>query len=66
MIRADEDIMKAFQTAPGYRIMEFLDKCLKDQDKKLRVAEGPEMYRAQGAANELDEIVTLAKKARDN
>lgn len=66
MIRAEDDTIKAFQTGPGYRIMLFLEACLNDQDKKLRVTDGPDMYRAQGAANELDEIIALAKTARDN
>lgn len=66
MIRADDQTIRAFATAPGLQIMYFLEACLKDQDKRLRVAEGNDLYRAQGAAAELESIVALANKARGN
>lgn len=66
MIRGDEQTIRAFATGPGHQILSFLQACLKDQDARLRVADGHDIYRAQGAAAELESIVALAKTARGN
>lgn len=65
MIRADTRVMRAFATPEGQVIADFIRQCREVKDADCRHMEGNLVYRAQGAAQELDEIATLANNARD-
>ena len=65
MIKGTERVMRAFLSPDGQEIAEFLRDCGEDLLDKLIVAEGNEMYRTQGAIQELKEITDLASNARD-
>ena len=66
MVRGTDKVMRAWLTPEGAAIKEFLQACLDEKDKECRVREGNDVYRAQGAANELAEIIDLANNARDH
>ncbi len=63
MIQGSKIVMNAFATPQGRIIRDFLEKCALEKISKLLVAEDHEMYRTQGAAQELNEIVDLANNA---
>lgn len=65
MIKADKRTMEAFVSPAGQVIRDFLDKCAQEKTAESLEAESTPMYRAQGAAIELNEIVKLAKNSRD-
>lgn len=65
MISGNKMVMQCFTTPEGQIIKRFLEECLADKDKECRVREGNDVYRSQGAANELSEIIDLANNARD-
>jgi len=65
MVRADKRVMQAFTTPEGQVIKKFLEECLGVKDADCRNMEGNLIYRAQGAAQELEEIVGLANNARN-
>lgn len=65
MIKADKRVMRALTTPEGQVIRQFIELCLAEQDQRCRQADGNNVYRAQGAAVELQEIVDLANNARD-
>ena len=64
MITAEDKVIRALLTPDGKIIAEFLNKCSQEKVQESLVAlDNIPMYRAQGAAIELKEIVTLANKA---
>ena len=67
MIKAknEKQVMEAFVSPAGQVIAKFLSDCGEDLLEKLTVAEGNEMYRTQGAVQELKDITTLANNARN-
>ena len=65
MVKAGKMVMQCFTTPEGQVIKRFLEECLADKDKECRVREGNDVYRSQGAALELEEIINLANNARD-
>lgn len=65
MVRADRRVMQSLLTPEGQVIVDFLKLCRDVKDSECRQQEGNLIYRAQGAAQELDEIITLANNARD-
>ena len=65
MIKASERVMRAFTMPEGIVIKQFLEECLAEQDRYCRGLTGEGVYRAQGAALELQEIIDLANNARD-
>lgn len=66
MIKANNEkqVMEAFISPAGQVIADFLRDCGEELLNKLIVAEGKEMYRTQGAVQELKEITDLASNAR--
>jgi hypothetical protein len=65
MINADKRVIQAFDSPDGKIIADFLNKCSGEKVGESLITEKATMYRAQGAAVELMEIVELAKKAKD-
>jgi hypothetical protein len=63
MVRAKNKVLEAFMSPEGKIIAEFLEECMDDKVARTLEAEDVQMYRAQGAALELIEIVDLAKDA---
>jgi len=63
MVKASQRVMEAFVSPQGKVIRDFLMECALDKMSKLLVAEKIEMYRTQGAAQELNEMVDLASNA---
>lgn len=61
----EKQLMEALISPHGQIILEFLEDCGEDKMEKLMVAEGNELYRTQGAVQELKEIVKLAYNARN-
>jgi len=66
MIQADKRVMQAFVSPEGQIIRDFLTKCYEAKAEELMLAidEVP-MFRAQGAGNELKEVVTLANNSHN-
>jgi len=65
MVKADKRVMQTFLTPQGQVILGFLKQCLAVKDADCRNMEGNLLYRSQGAAQELEEIVELANNARN-
>lgn len=65
MIKADERVMRAFISPDGQIILDFIRKCFDAKTAEALVTDAPAVYRSQGAANELNEIIDLANNARD-
>lgn len=67
MIKAknEKQVMEAFISPAGQVIAEFLADCGEDLLEKLVVANDIEMYRTQGAVQELKAITELAHNARN-
>jgi len=63
MVKAEKNVMEAFASPHGRIIKEFLEQCRDDKIEKLLVAEDNEMYRTQGAAQEYNELLTLANNS---
>ena len=66
MIKAknEKQVMEAFISPAGEVIADFLNDCGEDLLEKLIVSEGNELYRTQGAIQELKAIISLANNAR--
>jgi len=65
MVKADKRVMEAFVSPAGQIIEEFLSACMLEKIAESLESEGTPMYRAQGVAVELKEIVKLANNSRD-
>jgi len=67
MIKAknEKQVMEAFVSPAGQVILEFLADCGEDLLEKLIVSDDHELYRTQGAIQELKSITDLAHNARN-
>ncbi len=63
MIKANKIVIEAFSSPAGQVISEFLADCGEELLNKLVVADNNELYRTQGAVQELKEITDLAHNA---
>ena len=60
------EAMAMMATGPGgHEFLKFLERWRDDRLQECGRAEGKQMYRAQGAYQDLDEIIKLVKTAKD-
>lgn len=64
MIKADKRVMECFLSPPGQIILEFLVACQQKATQDTVHGEGEATLRSQGAARELEEIVTMGINAQ--
>jgi len=65
MVKAGDRVMQAFASLDGIMIQQFLQECLDAKMAEALETDVPGVYRAQGAALELKELVALAKNSRE-
>ncbi len=63
MVKADKRVMAALLSPDGQIITKFLEKCLDDKVDLCLESSGESVYRAQGAALELKDLVKLAQNS---
>ena len=64
--REDMEAMAMIATGPGgQKFIEYLERKQDEKDDECRCRDGHELYRAQGAAQELKNLITLVKTAKD-
>lgn len=62
---SDLQFLERFSQSPdGAYLLKILRAKLAERDKALRAARGEDVYRTQGAASELDELITDITEAR--
>lgn len=58
-------IMQAMNNPEGKQYVKYMEKRLADKKIDCMNLTGEDLYRAQGAAQELDALILLAKTAKD-